>query len=74
MSIFNIYLSGYNLGHRHAILGERHRAIWELLLFNPITWLPGVDRISYINGYATGYHDSLMMRSWMRQVNSRLGE
>lgn len=52
--IFNIYRGGFQTGLQDGSTGRR-RADWELVLTHPITWLPGVDKQSFLDGYAAGY-------------------
>ena len=70
MAIFDIFRSGYNQGYQHGSRGERRRAEWELMISNPLVWIPGVDSQSFLNGYVKGYSDSMMTRSVIHQFNN----
>lgn len=66
MKIFDLYRAGFELGSAHAQAGQRRRAKWELAVFHPVTWLPGVDTDSFNEGYIQGYHDSSAIRAIIR--------
>lgn len=65
-NFFNVFRSGYRLGVADGMAGNRHRADWELILLRPLNWLPGVDRGSFVAGYAEGYGDGTRITLWQQ--------
>jgi hypothetical protein len=65
--IFNLYRGGYRQGVADGLAGRRHKADWELWLFKPVNWLPGVDAGSFAAGYAAGYGDGSRITFWQQQ-------
>jgi hypothetical protein len=64
MAIVDLYRQGYERGYQAAVTDQRRLARWELLARSPITWLPGLDADSYVNGYNEGYRFGLMGNHW----------
>lgn len=69
MVIFDIFRSGYDKGYQDGKSGNRHRAEWELLALKPVSWLPGVDADSYVQGYRQGFSDAIAARYFLAQVS-----
>ena len=72
MAIFNIFRKGYELGNQHGRVGERRRADWELRALTPVSWLPGVDSKSFLDGYNQGFVDGIAARHLIAQVRQQL--
>lgn len=68
MAIFNIFRSGYQRGYQDGQNHSRHLAGWELLVTAPLSWLPGVDSRSYIQGYHHGYTDGFAAKKFIRTM------
>lgn len=68
MKIFDLFQRGYRIGNEHGANGARRRPQWELALMNPITWCPGVDQESFINGYIQGYHDGIALHFTIAKI------
>lgn len=68
MRLFDLYRSGYALGNQHGQYYNRRRANWELVLTHPLTWLPGVDQLSFISGYHDGYRDGAALSAALRRI------
>lgn len=67
MRIFDLFRHGYEIGNLHGRSGERRRANWEVLAFQPIAWLPGTDTDSLLQGYQEGFKDGITVRHIMRR-------
>lgn len=67
-SVFNVYRSGYRIGVADGVAGRRRRANWELWLFQPLCWLPGVDAGSFAAGYGDGYGDGSRVALWQQHL------
>lgn len=70
MAIFDVFRAGYQLGQQHGQRAERRRPVWELQLSKIWLWLPGIDQVSFFQGYQAGYEDGMRMRSAMQQIRS----
>lgn len=66
--LFDLYRSGHNRGIRDGYAGRRRRAEWELGMLTPLTWLPGVNSESYVQGYHDGFALGISMRNGMREL------
>ncbi len=61
--IVDLYLSGYLLGHQHALYNQRRRPQWELRLRTWRLWIPIIYSVpSYLDGYSIGFHDGVQLR------------
>lgn len=67
--VFDIFRSGYLLGQQHGEANERRRAAWELMTMQPVTWIPFVDRESFLRGYRQGYEDALQAHGFIQHWN-----
>lgn len=65
MQIFDMYRGGFRKGLARGQQGHRRQARWELLLTNPVAWLPGVDWASFMQGYYDGYQTGTLHMALM---------
>lgn len=67
--LFNIFRSGATRGYQDGFDGLRHRAEWELRWFTSVlTWVPGTDIDSFVEGYRAGYTAGFSARHTLQRI------
>jgi hypothetical protein len=72
MKIFDLYRYGYALGKSDASLGRRRLAAWELIVKAPLSWLPGMDASSMVEGYQAGFRDAVAVQLNLQALRDEL--